>query len=90
MQALDSVADDVVVKDGEPSQLDSAVLACANIDLYSHPRSKLRAKSSRVAISGLQSIAETKVVLSTNSLKPLLATPVATHFSTGRALLLRI
>jgi len=58
--ALDSVADDVVVKDGEPSQLDSAVLACANIDLYSHPRSKLRAKSSRVAISGLQSIAETK------------------------------
>jgi hypothetical protein len=56
----DAVADDVIVKDGQRSQLDLAVLACAKIDLYSQRRPNLRARSSRVSFSGLQAISEAK------------------------------
>ncbi len=64
LQVNDAVADDVIVKDGQRSQLDLAVLACAKIDLYSQRRPNLRARSSRVSFSGLQAISEAKVAVS--------------------------
>ena len=61
LQAAATLGDEVIIKAGQDGRLDSAVLACADIDLYSRNLKSTRLRGAYSASKGLPTIQEKSV-----------------------------